>query len=170
MSDFVQRSKRSIELPLGCKDLIDVEGIRNWKAASLPDWFKPPTKDQLAYMEGYLARRLESAGKSMLVVISCRLYQGQISVYEDSGLTAPVVLALWNGAAQEQTLRNVFEEADIPSVNEPVGRWKAKLALQYLLPIDPSKAVQLIGEVFRIGFGLSDHSVVSLWEHEPKAA
>ena len=61
VSEFIQQSKRSIELPLGRKDLIDVEGIRNWKPTVNPDW--PPAKtDQLAYMEDCLTRLLQSAG------------------------------------------------------------------------------------------------------------
>lgn len=170
MSDLVQRSKRSIELPLGCKDLIDVEDMRSWKGASLPDWFKPPTTDRLAYMEGFLARRLESAGKSILVVMSRHLDQGQLSVDADSDLIEPVIFAVWNGATQEQTIRDVFEEARISRATEPVGRWKGKRSLKYLLPIDPSKAVRLIGEVFRMGYGLGDLSFVSLWHYERRAA
>jgi hypothetical protein len=63
VSEFIQQSKRSIELTPGRKDLVDVEGIRNWKPTVNPDW--PPVKtDQLAYMEGYLTRLLQSAGNA----------------------------------------------------------------------------------------------------------
>ncbi len=40
MSDFTERPKRSIELPLGCKDLIDIAEIRDWKKAAYPHWPK----------------------------------------------------------------------------------------------------------------------------------
>jgi hypothetical protein len=60
MSDFVQRSNRSLDLQLGCKDLMDVEAIRDWKAASHPDKFRPLTEDRLAFVEGFLAGRLKA--------------------------------------------------------------------------------------------------------------
>ena len=64
MSDFVQRSNRSLDLQLGCKDLMNVEAIRDWKAASHPDKFRPLTEDRLAFVEGFLAERLKTTGHS----------------------------------------------------------------------------------------------------------
>jgi len=161
MSDFIQRPKRCIELPLGCEDLIDVEEIRSWKAARHPDWLRPPTTDRLAYSEGFLARRLESAGESTVVCISGYLDQGQVFFKADGALLFPVIFALWNGAAQERSIRSVFEERGISPATEPIGRWKAKRSLKYLLPTDPSEAARLIGEVFRVGYSLGDFSLVN---------
>src|SRR2546428_11532429 len=115
MSEFIQKSNRSIELPLGCKDLIDVEEIRNWKPAGRSNW-STWKEDQLAYLEGYVTRLLESAGKSTLVGISRHLDWGQVMVIPDADLVASVIFASWNGAAQEQAVRDVFEGAGIPSV------------------------------------------------------
>jgi len=171
MSDFIQRSNRSIALPLGCKDLMDVEAIRDWKAASHPDVFKPLTKDHLAFVEDFLAERLETAGHSTLVGIWRFLDRGQIFVHKDPELVVPVVVAIWNGPAQEQAIRGTFEDAGISAATEPIGRWKeGKRLLKYLLPTATSKAAQLIGEVLRVGYGLNNLSMVSLYYHERNAA
>ena len=170
MSDFVQPSERSIELPLGCKDLMDVEGVHHWKAACRPDWFTSPKEDRLAYIEGYLARQLELAGKSALVAVSRHLDRGHVFIHADDDLSANVVFAKWNSAEQEQMLRGVFDEAGIPAVADPVGRWKAKKSLKYLLPTDSCVAVRLIGEVFRNGYGLTEHSLIGTWNYERKSA
>ena len=168
MSKLVQKSKRSLELPLGCKDLIDVDSIRNWSKLDRPDWPKR-TLDQLAYMEGYLAGLLQSAGKTALVCVGRSENRGTIMVVPASDLPGSVVFAMWNSAAQEQALRAVFDEARISPLVEPVGRYKANKCLKYPPPPGPSDAARFLGGLFRAGYGLEDLAPITLWHHEPKA-
>ena len=169
MSEFIQRSDRSIELPLGCKELLDLEEIRNWKRGTRHNRSKLST-DKLAYLEGYLAGLLDSFGGHVLVGVS--LFQGRnhLHVLPDSALADPVLFASWNGAAQEQTVRTALNDAGLQPASEPVGRWRAKRTLKYLLPRDSSLAAKLIGEVFRTGYGLADLAEVSVWCHEANTA
>ncbi len=168
MKEFIGKPSRSIELPLGCKDLTDVPDKRNWKPVARPNW---PNRevDQLEYLEGRLARLLELAGKSVLVGVSRHQDRGEILVIPDADLCMAVIFASWNGAAQERAIRTVFNEASSAQVPEPVGRWKAKRALKYRLPSHPPEAAHFIGELFRAGYGLDDLASVSLLYHEPKA-
>jgi hypothetical protein len=169
VSEFIQRSDRSIELPLGCKDLLDLEEIRSWKPGTGHSQPNIST-DQLAYLEGYLAGLLESSGGSVLVGIS--LFQGMGHVYliPDAALQAPVIFASWNGASQEHALRRALEEAGLQPATEPVGRWKASRTWKYLLPPSPAAAARAIGQIFRTGYGLGDLASVTLWYHEPRTA
>ena len=169
MSKFVQKSERNVELPLGCKDLIDVDSIRNWTRVDHPDWPKR-TLDQLAYMEGYLARLLQSAGKAALVCVGRSQNGAMVMVVPALDLAGSVIFATWNSAAQEQALRTVFDDAGGSPLAEPVGRWKSKKSLKYPLSANPSEAARFIGQVLRAGYGLGDLAPVSLLFHEPKVA
>ena len=169
MSDFIQRSDRSIELPLGCKDLLDIEEVRNWKVGTSHSRPKLST-DALAYLEGYLAKLLESAGNSTLVGISVFQGVGHIHVIPDATMPAAVIIASWNGAAQELAVRNALDEVGLQPATGPVGRWKAARSWKYLLPGDPSCAASAIGQVFRTGYELGDLASVTLWHHEAKTA
>ena len=77
--------------------------------------------------------------------------------------------ALWRLTKSTNIHGGVFEEAGLTPVAEP-GRWKAEHSFQYLLPEDSCAASQLIGEVFRTGYGLGDFSVINMWYHEPRVS
>jgi len=168
MSEFVQKPARSIELPLGCKDLIDVSEIRNWRPGVRLRFLAPST-DKLAYIGGYLTRLLKSAGTSHVVCISRFQDKGQVTVIRDPDLGRPVLFALWHNVAQQQALRALFDEAGLSPISEPVGRWKGKRSLRYPLPSGPSAAARFICEVLRAGYGLNDLAVIRLFFHENPA-
>ena len=74
-------------------------------------------------------------------------------------------------SSQERAVRAVFDEAGTSPLAEPVGRWKASKKLAtYPLPPDPSMAARLIGQVFRLGYGLDDLASITFFYHEIKTA
>src|SRR5215475_12826789 len=90
MGKFVEKSQRGVELPLGCKDLIDLEEIRNWRPPIYRYW-PQATTDRLAYIEGSVAQFLQFERSSKLVVISRHLNQGQIMVISYSRLSGSIL-------------------------------------------------------------------------------
>jgi hypothetical protein len=92
MESFPEMPKRSIELPLGCKDLPDVEARRSW--TSHREGTRPKIwGDQLACCEGFLAGLLHQAGGTVLVGISVFQRRGQVHLLPDPTLATPVVFA-----------------------------------------------------------------------------
>jgi hypothetical protein len=156
----LDHTSRSVDLPPGCIDLMDVEGIRYWNTLARQSWPAWPA-DQLAYMEGFLARILQLAGDSSLVCISAHSDRGQVLVRPDPDPTGPALFAECSGAGQAQAVRVLFEEAGISPITGAVGRWRTKCLFVYPLPRDPVAAARFIGEVFRDGYGLSNNALIS---------
>ena len=165
MSDFPQMPKRSLELPLGCKDLMDVEAIHNWKPVDRGRPFRATT-DRLAYIEGQVAELLQLAGTSKLVSVGRYEDYGQIMVISDADLTASAIFARWRNAPEQEAVRNAFEEHGIPEIFEPVGNWKTKDSLRYNLPAHPSDAARLVVQVFCTGYGLGVLALINCSYHE----
>src|SRR5262245_2211731 len=121
MSPFPDMPERSIELPLGCKDLIDVAEIRKWQTAR--HWLDV-VQDQLAYMEGYLTRLIESTSESYGLWLSRFQDRGSVSVVRDSQLKDKVLFASWSSIVQRRNLEAFFAESGSVAISPPVGRWK----------------------------------------------
>src|SRR5437588_116481 len=119
MSASFPNPTRSVDLPQGCKDLMDVEDIRNWTSLANQSWRAWPS-DQLAYMEGFLAGILHEAGRSPLVCISAHSDRGHVMVRPDPDPAGPAVFAHCSGKAQKQAVKAVFEEARISPIEGPV--------------------------------------------------
>ena len=169
MSEPMWKSPRSIELPLGCKDLSDVSQMGNWEPSATPSNWPKRTEDKLAYSEGYLARLFTSVSKGAIVSISRFQDHGSVTMIPDAELGALFVAVSWNGATQERAVRAVFEEEGISPV-ERADRWKPhKRGLRYALPAEPVVAAKFIGKLFRDGYGLGDLSRVVFWYHESNA-
>jgi hypothetical protein len=186
MSKFVQKSERSIELPLGCKDLLDVEAIRTWTPPEL--WLRTGPEvwwDRLAYCEGFLTGLLQSAGRTVLVNIS--VFQGSAHVEVFPGHTGPFVVAWWNGATQQQAVASAFEEAGVqiygwvphPTALQKLVRgllvlWAAKRKnrrwLGCVLPGKPSASARLICQLLRNGYSLGALNNIAFSYHAPKKA
>ena len=78
--------KRSLELPLGCKDLMDVEAIRNWKpVVQRAKPFRART-DRLAYIEGQVGELLQSGSASKLISVGRYEDHGQVMIISDPDL------------------------------------------------------------------------------------
>lgn len=149
---------------------MDVEAIRNWKPAVEQPWPWRASSDRLAYIEGQLADLLEAAGKSKLVSIWLHKDYGQVTVMADRDLNGSTILVQWRDAAEQESIRKVFEEGGMAASTEPLGRWQIKNALKYTLPAEASSAARLIGEVLRNGYGLQMMAVIHLTCCEQKCA
>ena len=151
MNEFVNYGKRSITLPEGCKDLIDV--LRLDKPASGPARAEPGS---LADVEAHIARQLQAAAKfSALLIfwghavnhIQVVLIQGRLSLranMEDWGPT-------------EAAVREMFEQAGIPMVGEPLKTPAAPTPVRgWQLPRSAGAAAGLVCGLLRTGYGLAE--------------
>jgi hypothetical protein len=151
---------RSVELPPGCKDLIDLDDIRNWTSLADQSW-PPRTTDQLAYMEGFLARLLQSCGRSPLVCISAHPDRGHVMVRPDPDPAGPALYPESSGPGQKKAVPAAFEEAGIQPITKPAGHWRKRCPILYPLPGEPAAAARFIGQIFRSAYGLSDLAPIS---------
>jgi len=159
--------KRSIELPLGCKDLIDDPAI---SASEARERRRGPVRDQLAYMEGYLARLIDSASGSYGLWLSRFQDRGMAGVIRDQHFGDRALVAAWRSVVQQRMLAAYFQDVPAVPISPPIGRWKTRKCIIYRLPSEPLAAARFAGEVFRGGYGLCDTSVISLDYHDTPAA
>src|ERR1051326_1120682 len=162
MDGFPQMPKRSVDLPLGCKDLADAREIHEPNPAQ---WRQRRVADQLAYMEGYLAQLIESTGGSYGLWLSRFQDHGMVGVVCDSQLHDQVLIATWRSIVQQRNLAAYFGDVSAVAVQPRIGRWKTRHCMIYRLPADPTAAAGFAGQVFRGGYGFSDTSVIYLDYH-----
>ena len=167
MNPFPEMPERSIELPLGCKDLIDVEEVHKWQTAR--HWWDV-VQDQLAYMEGYLARLIESTSGSYGLWLSRFQDHGSVVVVRDNQLKDQVLFASWSSIVQRRNLEAFFAESGSVAISPPVGRWKTHRSMLYRLPSGATAAAQFAGEVLQGGYGLPDRARIDLYHHEAPSA
>ena len=87
-------------------------------------------------------------------------------VISDSDLHASIIVAFGRSGSEVQTIRRVFEDGGFAPVTGPLGRWKTKDGLKYTLPVEAADGARVIGELFRVGYGLGDLAVIRLTHHE----
>jgi hypothetical protein len=159
MNTFKTDPKRTIELPIGCKDLIDLDDIRNWTSLADQSW-PPPTTDQLAYMEGFLSQILEACRPSPFVIMSAHTDRGHVMVLPDRFSAGPALYPESSGPGQKTTVPATFVELGIEPTQR-TGRWGKKCPVLYPLPSDPSAAASFIAQIFRTAYGLNDFAPIS---------
>ena len=160
MNPFVDPQKRGIELPEGCKDLMDVLQAARAAEAQPPE---PPTKG-LAHIERYVFRLLASAAKSRALWIDCD-HASLLGLFcGKRGLRALVFV----DAGREQAVRALLAESGISpmqddplSANGPCSRF-----LMYPLPVAASGAAQLVRQLLTKGFGLAEDIALEFRYHE----
>jgi len=151
MNRFVNYGKRSITLPEGCKDLIDV--LRLDKPTSGPARAEPGS---LADVEAHIARQLQAAAKFSNLVILWGHTVNNIQVVLIEG-----TLNLWAGmeasGPTEAAVRKVFAQAGIPLAGAPFKTLVAPTqVLGWQLPGNPGAAAGLICALLRNGYGVAD--------------
>jgi hypothetical protein len=160
MNEFVNFQKRGIELPSGCKDLIDV--LSQLREARIP-------AEGFADIERYLSRLLQSAAKRGSVTISSLDYRKSVRLSSRDGRLKVMVVVDTRDAVREQAVLTLFREAGIPpkSDYDYSGDGVPLRVLFYLLPVSVPDAAGLIRALLHKVHGLAeDAGLLFLYREE----
>ncbi len=174
MNRFVNYGKRSVTLPKGCKDLIDVLQARRRSPASMATPGRAtlaPDQGTLGDIAIYLARQLQTPSRfsNLLVLWGDALEAVQVPLTE-AGLELFALIR--PGGASEKAVQRVFERAGIGSA----GGWRvdvfgtATQLLRYRLPNAAQSAAGLVREVLRVGYGLPENARLEFYYVEEPPA
>jgi hypothetical protein len=176
MNSFVNYNTRSILLPPGCKNLIDVlqPGPSGEGGSSPVAWWKSPSKwvfhlRGLAHVEGYLSRLLQSSSKfAGLEIWSVDQDAGAIVIHSAGALKVMPIMHPWN-VEREKRIRQLFDQEAIrPTVDiAPAGALSHALA--YPLT-DPAHSARITVELLRLTCDLTDESALRFLFHEVETA
>jgi hypothetical protein len=165
MSEFVNYKTRSVTLPPGCKNLIDV-----LQPDALPA-DEPPTvtrgesfAGRLSDIEKYVAMVFESRAWSFILMVTPPEEQFTIHVDRMDGIMEASVM-VQTGTDQERAVHSFFasRDLDIPKNSEMPPQFLPDVPVQVtcdILPF-PTEAPllsKLIAAMLRDAFGLSDDS------------
>jgi len=164
MNEFVNYGKRSITLPEGCKDLIDV--LRLDKPTSGPDTGEPGS---LADVEAHIARQLQAAAKASILVILWGDAVNIIQVVLIKG-TLNLFACMKAEGPTEVAVREVFEQAGIPLAHEPLKTLAVPTqVLGWQLPGTAGGAARLICDLLRCGYGVAEAARLEFYYVEEPA-
>jgi hypothetical protein len=149
MNEFVNFQKRGIELPPGCKDLIDV--LPPPREARVP-------VEGLSHIERYVSRLLQSPGQLRSVWINS--YSSETPVMFGILHTTKGLLHALIFMATERVsyIRDVLDGAGIQPKQDdaiPPGDGRCTRFIACPLPVDAVLAARLVSELLQKGYGLS---------------
>jgi hypothetical protein len=146
MSEFVNYQKRGIELPLGCKDLIDV--LPPPREARIP-------AEGLAHIERYLSRLLQSPTGCRSVWICSFTIPLHLSLVYSKGLLRALIFLT---TEREEPVRAVLSRAGILPTQDNImgGDGPFSRFLLCSLPADVARAERFVSELLRSGYGLPE--------------
>ena len=151
MNRFVNYGKRSITLPEGCKDLVDV--LRLDKPTSGPG---APEPGSLADVEAHIARQLQAAAEASILVILWGDAVNVIHVVRTKG-TLDLFACMAAGGPTEAAVREVFEHAGIPLAHDFLKVLAAATQLLgWQLPGTSGAAAGLVCGLLHTGYGLAE--------------
>jgi len=160
VSQFVNYLKRGVELPEGCKDLIDVLQKGNQGSVHKPDRV---AEEGLANIEGYLSSMLASPAKRKFLSIFWFEHEDKICLplLFIGGVINALLLVACTDAERERAVRAVFAQAGIAPVQDlAVHNWGHAEAesrwLRYPVPATAREAACLIIELLRTAYGLPE--------------
>ncbi len=165
MDEFVNYQKRGIDLPAGCKDLIDVLRSGNF-------WWVPVPDAGFAQIERYISQLLQCESKPGSVCIWFRDFRNHVNLSFKDGALLMVVLVQTADTVREQAALKLFREAGIQPLR--VGDFQADgipcQVLSYPLPGIVAEAAQLTSEFLRKVFGLGEDATLVFLYYEPDPA
>jgi hypothetical protein len=164
MNPFINYQQRGVELPAGCKDLIDVIGLEQQRASQADR----TRAEGLADIERYVSRLMDPRGRLRRLTISCHgrtvMCLG-LSPFCKGHSPWLVSVAVFVDAAkptEEQEVCRLFDDAGIsPLIKSLVTGAGPARVLYYPLPCEPSAGFLIITQVLRKPFGVTAHT--ALW-------
>jgi hypothetical protein len=153
MNEFVNYGNRSVGLPKGFTELIDV--LRSGQAPGIIR----RTTEGLRQLDAYLSSLLSSPSKhGILSILGFDLTAGVYLENSKGVLSATVMIKAANSTA-ERTVRECFRLAGVaPLSDEPAGGGESSRILKYPLPASIPDVGLLISDVLRAACGATDHA------------
>ena len=163
MNKFVDFGRRSVELPAGCKDLIDV--LQQAKR-------HPPSTLTVRLAEGltdvakHFTWLLELGAKSRFLVITWH-EMNYVQLMNQAGVLTALAIVHEN-THREQAVRGVFGAAGLAPILDDAPDGRSVRALGYPLPDDASRIEELISDLLRTGYGLAENGRLEFgsWESD----
>jgi hypothetical protein len=180
MSRLVNYKKRSITLPAGCKDLIEVikphemHAVQGICESPLPDsaTCKHTERAKLSEIEKYLSLVFEpsAAAATLLIVPPDTQVAIDIARMEDGSIFASADVQM--GSAQETAVRQFFvqHQLELPDSTEIPGIFSTHAPVFQMweispLPLEVPLLAKLCSNFFREVCGLSDESELCFEHH-----
>jgi len=173
MSEFVNYQKRGIELPPGCKDLIDVLRLPSSTEGSTPamSWQRSVPVDvqavgRLSNVPAYVSMVVNSPSEQFLLMIGTT--DKRLSVMlcrrESTGVLALILVgSVRSNAEREKGIREFFQRHGIGPLKEPLpgeAGVESFRGFEYPLPAGASQASQLTIELLSGVFGITEASQI----------
>jgi hypothetical protein len=154
MSDFVNYGKRGVDLPAGCKNLVDL--IRRADKESPPAI--PMATKGLVHLEHYVSRLRNAPGDYYIVcILGFDLETGVFLERRKVALSAVVVIKI-KYPAKERAVRELFQLAGVEPVSDDyTNADEGNRVLRYPLPAATADILKLITPVLRIACDATDH-------------
>jgi hypothetical protein len=176
MNPFVNPTQRGVDLPDGCKDLIDVLQ-QPWliQATSRARAERFSASDYstgtFGHIELNVSRLFMSAAEVRVLTILCAASKERkvvISLICHGAALAVTLFLEDEEIGRESTIRALFAEADAAAVGSTVGA--SSRLLRFPLPACAIRAAQLTADLLRKGFGLAEGSTLFFYYHETPRA
>ncbi len=161
MSQFVNFNKRSVTLPPGCKDLIDVLAStrKKRKASSVPETFAPleihkerfPSAG-LAQLERFVGLLLHPRGEACVIQIAAEALSNPVTLYCSKAEKMAGIVLDPRDVPQEEAVRSFFHSRATGSLLESAHEGTATLL--YPLPRHVAAASALVRELIQEVFAL----------------
>ena len=164
MGKFVNYKKRSVTLPEGCKDLLDVLQPSRRSKATKPGWVAAPVvktdhfqANGLPHLGEYVSKLLDSASNFFAVMITHHRDRPPI-VLTRNRIDNLFAVAVFDN---EPSTRTVIKAFFVQEGVEPLLGHSGQVAigassLVYPLPLNASRATDLATGLLRTAYRLSD--------------
>jgi hypothetical protein len=163
MNLFVDLGKRSIDLPAGCKDLIEV--LLRAGHHSTPK-LATGSVQRLADVVTYVDRLAEAGAKTKNLAITWHELNYVLLTNEQGVIN--VLTVVRDHTQREQAVRDLFQEAGLaPNFAKTVAGFSVRV-LRFTFPAGASNIGNLISELLRRGYGLAENVRLEIgsWEDD----
>lgn len=168
MNPLIDAQKRSIELPFGCKDLVDVLASANREPNSKAGW---KLLNGLQETERYLAGLLLTPTALLYLEISITHTQHRLQLAPIRDQLCILLSIDGSDKGRLSRIRNFFSDAQIPAIVDVMGSISvidanSRRILILPLPVVAVDAAELIARVLREGFAVSEEAQIYIASNE----